>query len=179
MTDAVQPDFKIVIDEMVLNIYKVQVSPSVVLAHNHQLEKTNATYPYVNTEVRLAAISQGQVNFSIDNGCQGFRPNKTVVAFANSQSVSGSFKTSPWNFQVFRLTELTVAVDNIPVLGNPIRLNFDASKGVDTAEAFHWLFETTGKWLKDEGNQITQSDIANGFAVFAFDIELFYQDRTT
>lgn len=177
MTDSISPNYKVVIDEMVLNMCKVQVNPAVVFAHSKQLEKTNAKYPYVKTEVRLAAISQGQVNFNIDNVCQGIRPNKIVVAFANSQSVSGTYKKSPWNFQGFQLTDLTVAVDNIPIYGNPVRVNFDDTRGVDTAEAFHWLFETTGKWLQDEGNGITQSDIANGFAVYAFDIEPNYQDR--
>ena len=124
-------------------------------AHSQQLEKTNAKYPYVKTEVRLAAISQGQVNLTLDNVCQGIRPNKIVVAFANSQSVSGSFYTSPWNFQGFGLTDLSVSVDNIPVLGNHVRLNFNTTNGVDTAEAFHWLFESSGKWMKDEGNQIS------------------------
>lgn len=177
MTDSGTDNFKIAIDEMVLNVCKVQVNPSVVFAHNQQLEKTNAKYPYVKTEVKLAAISQGQVNFNMDNVCQGIRPNKIVVAFANSQSVSGSLTTTPWNFKGFGLRELTVAIDNIPVSGNPIRVNYDSSKGVDTAEAFHWLFESTGKWLKDEGNQITQSDIAKGFAVYAFDIEPAFHDR--
>lgn len=177
MTDALMPAYKVVIDEMVLNICKTQVNPAVVYAHSQQLEKTNAKYPYVKTEVRLAAISQGQVNFNIDNVCQGIRPNKIVVAFANSQSVSGSYQTSPWNFQGFGLTELTVSIDNIPCLGNPVRLNFDATNGVDTTEAFHWLFESSKKWLKDEGNQITQTDFAKGFAVYAFDIEPTYQDR--
>jgi len=177
MTDSLNPDYKIVIDEMILNMCKIQVNPSVVFAHSQQLQKSNAKYPYVKTEVRLAAISQGQVNFNIDNVCQGIRPNKIVLAFANSQSVSGSFVTSPWNFQGFGLTDLTVSVDNIPVSGNPVRLNFDAKIGTDTTDAYHSLFETTGKWLKDEGNQISQSDFANGFAVYAFDIEPAYQDR--
>lgn len=177
MSDTLSPDYKIVIDEMVLNMCKIQVNPSVVYAHNKLIQKSHAKYPYVKTEVRLAAISQGQVNFNIDNVCQGIRPNKVVVAFVNSQSVSGSFQTSPWNFQGFGLTELTVSVDNIPVFGNPIRMNFDAKSGIDTAEPYHWLFETTGKWLKDEGMQISQSDIANGYAVYAFDIEPAYQDR--
>lgn len=95
MTDAVIPDYKIVIDEMVLNICKVQVNPSVVFAHSQQLEKPMLSTRLKKNVVRLAAISQGQVNFTLDNVCQGIRPNKIVVAFANSQSVSGSYLTSP------------------------------------------------------------------------------------
>jgi hypothetical protein len=33
------------------------------------------------------------------------------------------------------------------------------------------MFETSGKWTKDEGNGLSQSDFAKGFAVYAFDIE--------
>ncbi len=107
----------------------------------------------------------------------GVKPNKIVIAFANSQSVAGDYNTSPWNFQGFNLTELTVSVDGLPALGNPVRLNFDSASGIDTAEAFHWLIESSGKWLADEGNQLTQEDIAEGFAVYAFDLEPSFQDR--
>ncbi len=99
-----------------------------------------------------------------------------MIAFANSQSVAGDYNTSPWNFQGFNLSELTVSVDGIPSLGHPVRLNFDHAGGIDTAEAFHWLIETSGKWLSDEGNQLTQNDIAGGFAVYALDLEHSFQD---
>ncbi len=70
-----------------------------------------------------------------------------------------------------------MSVDGLPALGNPVRLNFDRASGIDTAEAFHWLIESSGKWLADEGNQLTQEDIAEGFAVYAFDLEPSFQDR--
>ena len=76
MTDFVSPDFKVHIEEMVLHICKVQVNPAVILAQSHALENTNAKYPYIKTEVRMFALSQGQVNFSIDNVFQGIKPNK-------------------------------------------------------------------------------------------------------
>lgn len=177
MTDSIATSYKVAIDEMAIYMCKVQVNPAVIYAHSIQLEKTNAKYPYTKTEVRLAAISQGQSNFNIENVCQGIRPNRIVIAFANSQSVSGTFDKSPWNFQGFDLTELTVAVDNIPVLGNPIRMNFNNANGSDTAEAYHLMFETTGKWLHDRGIQIDQADVAGGFALYAFNIEPTYSNE--
>lgn len=45
-------------------------------------------------------------------------------------------------------------------------MNFDATNEMDTAEAFDSSnYGTTGKWRKDEGNDITQFDIANTYAV--------------
>ena len=70
-----------------------------------------------------------------------------------------------------------MSVDGIPVLGNPVRLSFNHTSGIDTAEAYHWLVKSAGKWLMDEGNQLTQNDIANGYALYAFDLEPTFSDR--
>ena len=37
----------------------------------------------------MSAISQGQVNFGIDNVCQGIKLTKVVIAFVKGQSVAG------------------------------------------------------------------------------------------
>lgn len=177
MTDAISPNYKIKIEEMVLNICKVQVNPAVIYAQSQVLEKTNAKYPYIKTEVRMSAISQGQVNFNIDNVCQGIKPNRIVIAFVKAQSVAGDFNTSPWNFQGFDLTDITVSVDGIPALGNPIRVNFDKGRGIDCVETFHWMLHSKGKWLTDKGNQLEVADIADGYALYVFDLEPTFHDR--
>lgn len=177
MSDAVSPNLKVQIEEMALYIGKVQVNPAVIYAQSKTLETTNAKYPYIKTEVRMSAISQGQVNFSMDNVCQGMKPNKMVVAFVESKAAAGDYQKSPWNFQGFHLSDLIVSVDGIPVLGNPVRVQFDSAGSVDTAEPYHWLIKTSGKWLMDEGNQLTPSDFANGYAIFSFDLEPAFQDR--
>lgn len=55
--------------------------------------------------------------------------------------------------------------------GNPIRLNFDKSTGYSTVSAFINLFETSGKWMTDSGNDKDRSDFAEGTALYAFDVE--------
>ena len=125
----------------------------------------------------MSAISKGQVNFSIDNVCQGLKPNKIVVAFADSQSVAGSYNHSPWNFKGFYLSELTVSVDGIPVLRNPVTVKFDSVSGLDVTEPYHWMVKSSGKWLADEGNQLSLSDLGGGYALYTFDLEPSFQDR--
>ena len=176
-SDTVSPTYKIKIEEMVLHICKIQVNPAVIVAQNRALEKTNAKYPFIKTEVRMSAISQGQVNFNMDNVCQGIKPNKIVLGFVKSRSVAGTYSTSPWNFQGFDLSELNVSIDGIPAHGNPIRVSFNQTTGTDTAEAFHWLTSSAGKWVSNEGNQLTPDDLANGYALYAFDLEPSFQDR--
>ena len=177
MSDAISPNYKIKIEDMVLNICKVQVNPAVIFAQSNILQKTNAKYPFMKTEVRMSAISQGQVNFNIDNVCQGTKPTRIVIGFVKGSSVAGNFSTSPWNFESFDLLDINVSVDGIPAYGNPIRLNFEASAGIDCVEAFHWMLRSSGKWLTDHGNQLESDDIANGYALYVFDLEPSFQDR--
>lgn len=177
MSDSLSPDFKIKIEEMVLHICKVHVNPAVIFAQSRLLERVNAKYPYTKTEVRMSAISQGQVNLNIDNVCQGIKPNRIVIAFVEGLSVAGSFEKSPWNFQTFDLTEINVSVDNIPALGNPVRVNYDQTRGIDSAEAYHWLVKSTGKWLHDKDNLLSWEDFSSGFALYTFDLEPTFRDR--
>ena len=82
----------------------------------------------------MLAMSQGQVNFTMDNVCQGIKPNKMVIGFVESKSAAGDFTKSPWNFQGFSLSELIVAVDGIPVLGNPVRVHFNPTGNSNTGK---------------------------------------------
>ena len=70
MSKAINPEYRIPIDEMVLHICKVHVNPAVIYAQSQKIETTNAKYPYIKREVRMSAVSQGQVNFTMDNVCQ-------------------------------------------------------------------------------------------------------------
>ena len=86
MTDKLTPDYQIPINKMVLHICKVQVSPAVIYAQIHKLESTNAKYSYI-TEVKMSAISKGQVNFTMDNVCREKKPNKMVKDFVESGTI--------------------------------------------------------------------------------------------
>lgn len=69
------------------------------------------------------------------------------------------------------MNRIDLYVDNVPVGGNPLKLNFDDSIGQTTLPAYNSMFDVTGKWLQDSGNQLDRSDIANGYALYCFDLE--------
>jgi hypothetical protein len=62
-------------------------------------------------------------------------------------------------------------------LGNPIRVNFDATRGIESAEAYHWLNKSTGKWLSDKDSLLNWQDFAKVYALYAFDSEPMFRDR--
>ena len=87
----------------------------------------------------MAALSQGQTSFNMDNVCQGIKPNRIIISFVIAHSVAGDYALSPWNLEGFNLSDINVSVDGIPTHGNPIKVNFDKNTGIDCAEAFYWM----------------------------------------
>ena len=114
MSDAINPNFRIEIVDMVLNVCKIQLNPAIVYAQNKILEKTPAEYPYTATEIRMNAIPQGQVSFTFDNVCQGRKPKRLIVGFVNSSAVAGDYTLNPFNFANYNLRQINVYVDGNP-----------------------------------------------------------------
>jgi len=118
MSDETNPDYKVEIEDMYLNICKITCTPGLIYGHAKILEKVPAKYPYINTDVKMMAIPQGQVSFTWNNVFQDVRPKKIIIGFVSSRAVAGDFKLSPWNFQHFNLNQIAVMVDGNPVSGN-------------------------------------------------------------
>lgn len=149
ITKEDSPDFQIVIDDILLRVCKLQINLALIYGHAEILQKIPALYPYTRTEIKMMAIPTGQVTFTWDNMFQGIRPNKLVVAFVNSVAVAGTYSTNLFNFKNYELNRIGLYVDNIPIGGNPLRLNFDASSGQTILPAFSSMFEVMGKWMQD------------------------------
>jgi len=179
MTKEASPNFKVIIEDVVLKACKVQINPAVIYGHAEILKSVPAKYPFTKTEVKQIAIAAGTVNFNQDQLFQNIRPNRVVVGFVNALGAAGDYTKNPFNFQHFNVNQIGLFVDNVPVSGNVMRLNFDATSGRTIIPAFNNMFEVTDKWLSDSGNQLTRSDFAGGYALYCFEIEPNFGDDGT
>lgn len=171
MTSQSTPDYKVVIEDIILKACKVQINPAVIYGHAEIMKTVNAKYPFTKTEVKQIALAKGTVNFAQDQLFQNIRPNRVVVAFVNAMGAAGYYTKNPFNFQHFNLNQFGLFVDNVPVTGNVMRLNFNAASGRTIIPAFNNMFEVTDTWLQDAGNQLDRSDFAGGYAIYCFEIE--------
>lgn len=80
-----------------------------------------------------------------------------VVGFINALGAAGEYTKNPFNFQHFNVNQIGLFVDNVPVSGNVMRLNFNTTSGRTIIPAFNNMFEVTDKWLHDSGIQIGRS----------------------
>ena len=125
MSNDPKPDYRVEIEDMYLNICKVTCSPGVIYGQSKILESISAKYPYINTDVKMMAIPQGQVNFTWSNVFQDVRPRKIVIGFVSSGAVAGDYKLSPWNFKHYHLNQISVMVDGNPVSGNAMKVSYN------------------------------------------------------
>lgn len=120
-----------------LSFYKISIRWSF---YNSCVKKKPTLYADVKqkrrTEIKIMAIPTGQVTLTLDNMFQGIRLNKQVVAIVDSVAVAGTYSTSPFNFKNYELNRIGLYIDNIPIGGNPLRLNFDKSSRKTILPAF-------------------------------------------
>ncbi|CAC5415721.1 unnamed protein product [Mytilus coruscus] len=155
MTTDETPDFKVELIEVVLKACKCRINPAVIYGHAEILKTINAKYPFTKTEVKQIAIAAGTVNFEQDQLFQNTQPNRVVIGFVNALG----------------------AADNVPVTGNVMRLNFNATTGRTIIPAFNNMFEVTDKWMHDTDNQLDRNDFAGGYGLFCFEVSPQFGDE--
>ena len=123
---------KLAIKDIYLDVCKVDVSPSVLLAQNKILESNiTAKYPYKKTEVKTFNIPARQSAFTIENVYQGGVPSKLFVGLVEQEAYDGSFHKNPLKFGHFGLSSAGFYVDGIPTPKRPTRLDVANNKYLD------------------------------------------------
>jgi len=85
-----------------------------------------------------------------------------------NDAFNGSTTRNPFNFQNFRLKEISLYSDGQQQHGiKPLTIDFEHSLYV---RGFNTLFSGTGKVFRDEGNALDRKNFSGGYALYAFDL---------
>lgn len=176
MTKESNPNFQVIIEDIALKVCKIVLNPSVLTAHSQKMMKVPARYPYNRTELRLISIPAGSLSFNYNNLFNGLRATRCCIGFVDSSSASGSYTSNPFNFQHFNLSQIALKLNQVPVGGSVIQLNYQINSRT-VLPAYTRMFEVTNKWMRDSENQLNRDDIAGGNALYCFDIEPNFSDE--
>ena len=116
-------DYKFSISKAVLRVRRVTVNPSVINGHAAGLQKHNAIYPLLHTDITNFTIPKGQSNYTKDNLYPLQAPKMLMIAMLENDSFNGDYKKNPYNFQHFNLSRLGLFADNIGIPGRPVTPN--------------------------------------------------------
>ncbi len=167
ISGAVGAAYKARIVECKMLIRKVKVSPSIALAHARALETTNVKYPVKRGHVKTYTIPRGNLNHSQEQLFTGDIPSRIVIGIVDNDSFNGRYDRNPFNFKHYSINQVKLFLDGQPQLVRPIETNFATGHFIS---GYASLFNSTGKYMKDENLDIERTDYHRGYALYAFDL---------
>ena len=159
---------KLVIENIYLDVCKVQVNKYCMSGHKAALEVSNGMYPLQKTIIITKELLGGSRGQSWDDIFQGYVPSKMVIGMVDSNAFNGDFAKNPLRFQHFDIDSLGFTVNGEATPKQPFEYDMDNDLFVD---AFQSLSEITGKAWEDTDNGITKEMWKDGLALTAFDCD--------
>lgn len=159
---------KLVIDDIYIDVCKVQVNKYCMSGHKAGLEVSNGLYPMQKTVIITKEIGVGSRTQTWEDIFNGYIPSKMVIGMVDSDAFAGNFKKNPFRFQHFDISSMTFTVNGEPTPKEGFQYDMDNKLFID---AFNSLYEVTGKDGEDCDNGITHEMWHKGLALTAFNVD--------
>lgn len=155
------------IQEAVLYIRHIKISPMLELEHTKTLERRNAVYSFLEGNVMLVTVTQGQRQATICDLFNGRIPKKLVCSVMSNKDVNGDYSVYPFKFEPKGVESIDATVDGEHVYGSPLLCDFANDMYM---QAYQNLYAVACRSYGNNGLQITYSDFAKGSSLFCFDL---------
>ena len=162
--------YKVVIEDCVFRVRRVNVSSTVMIGHTEALNHTTAKYPINRDGCKVFSAPRGNYSGNQPNIFQGQLPDRIVIGMVDSTAFNGSFKKNPFNFKNYDMTYLGLTVNGEHLPSKPLQMKFGDAEGANYVSAFQTLFAGSNKLFQNEENGITRDEYAKGYTLFVFDL---------
>ena len=159
---------KTVIEDAVMYVRKVKVSPTIANKHNQLLTSGQLVkYPIRRGVVSTFTIAQGTMSANKDNVISGQLPRRVVIGLCSNAAFNGKEIENGFNFENFGLNYLSLHMGGQQFPQKPLTPNFANNQYL---RSYMTLFEGTGMVNADRGHGIDREDFKTGYALYAFDL---------
>ena len=162
---------RIIIQDMVLFVRKVKLSPAMVVAHGRKFlekEPLTAKYPVRRVVCKAITVAANLMDVTQERLFSGQLPNRIIVGLVRNEAFSGTPARNPYNFWHYNLKEISVFADGQNVQNiKPLEMDYAAYKWI---RAYNSLYTGTGRLFYDEGLAIERAEYPFGYALYAFDL---------
>ena len=111
MSGEANHSYKAEIMSAVLFFRKVQLSPSVFLAHAKALESGLAKYTIKRVVCKTYTIPAGNLDGNHEKLFTGQLPSRLVIGCVDNDAFNGNYVKNPFNFKHFSLSEISLHLD--------------------------------------------------------------------
>ena len=104
VSSAESPNFKVVIEECLFRVRRVNVAPSIILAHSQSLQQTTAKYPINSIDCKVVSVPRGNMSGNQPNIFQGALPNRIVIGMVDADA----FKLTVHTQRIRSISKITI-----------------------------------------------------------------------
>jgi hypothetical protein len=175
-----EDEYTVEIVDIYLKICKIEVSDAIILAHSEALKESNAVYPFTRCETKAFTYSKGLSNITIDDLFHGRVPSRVVFGMVSADAFNGNVRKNPFNFKHYNVSDIALTIDGNSVPGKALQLggwpdgggpDSDTNEGRQYIDAYLNLSEVSGTMGQNAGNAITIEQFAQGYSLFAFNLD--------
>lgn len=160
-------DFKIHIQSASLYVRKINVAPSVIIAHEKALEKGLIKMPIKRVDVKTFALSSGLQSTTIANAFIGQLPSRIILGFVSNEAYNGQNNKNPFKFSHYDLDYLCVLNGGQMLPPKPYQPKFENNL---YARCYLGLFTDLNRYHTSPNININFSEYKDGYTLYAFDL---------
>ncbi|XP_069470027.1 uncharacterized protein F54H12.2-like [Ambystoma mexicanum] len=165
--------YKLIIVSASLFIKRVNLSPTVRLAHADALQVSNLKYPVVRTSLKMFSVPAGSCVTRQDNLFLGQLPKIIIIGFVDNTAYSGAYASNPFNFKHYNINYAALFKDGVVIPSKAYSPSFQQK---NTIRKYLDLVSISVKDLHDKSFVIPRDDYDGGYTLLAFD---FRPDNTS
>ena len=160
--------YTINIDKAVLYIKQHEIAAHIREAHLKTLMNDNTLkYPIKRVDMKFFTKGSARSDLSEQNLASGTLPRRVFIGLVESDSFNGKITKNPYNFKTFKLNEIVLRQNGIPIPYESISVNYP---GNIYNEGYFSLLQASGKVFSNTSNNITYDQYKNGYALYGFDL---------
>jgi hypothetical protein len=160
-------NFKINIQLAKLYVRKVNVSPSIQIAHEKALEMGVIKMPIRRVDVKSFAISSGLQSTTISNAFIGQLPTRLILGFVSNAAYNGSINKNPFKFDHYNLNYLCILNGNQMIPSKPYQPDFEKDL---YARSYLSLFTDLNRYHNSPNVNINFEEYKGGYTLYAVDL---------
>jgi len=168
MTHPKNLECELIIDDIYLEVCKINVASEVMLAHQEALKISPCLYPHQRNEIKAFSIPKNQYTATLENMFQSKIPTRMLMAMVTSDNYTGNYSKNPLMLQHFDISTVGFYVDGEPIPNRPYKLDVAGGKFL---QAWSNLYSLTGKSNHDTDIGITRQLFRDGMCIIPFDVD--------
>ena len=159
--------YSLKLHDLCVHVKRVKVYPDVSLGISSALEKASCRYFVTRNEMKGFVLTTGSSSYNFEGVFSGILPKRMIVLFISNESLNGDIKTGLFEYENFKLKQITANVNGFPVPTIAYTPDFDKKLCM---REFVSLFRFTNQ---DEGvpqTALTYKKFISDKTMFAFDL---------